>query len=78
LVSQRLLPLYKGSYKHKDKTYPFVINGVTGDVFGQYPESKMLSTLQSLQGLGKFLLSTLAIIAFLWFLSIRQQEQRHY
>jgi len=78
LVSQRLLPLYIGSYKTNEKTFKFVINGVTGDVYGQYPTSKVLSTLHSMKSFGKFLLSTVAILTFLWWLSIRQQEQNRH
>ncbi len=34
-----LLPVYHSVYRYKDKEYPFVINGQTGQVFGKYPVS---------------------------------------
>ncbi|MFP4698202.1 MAG: hypothetical protein ACLFMO_05790 [Eubacteriales bacterium] len=36
-----LLPLYISSYKYKDKTYNFLINGQTGEVQGQAPLSPL-------------------------------------
>jgi hypothetical protein len=33
--------------------------------------------MKSLESFGKFTLTVVALIAFLWFLSIRQQEQYH-
>jgi len=75
-VSERLMPLYTGSYKYQGKIYNFIISGITGDVFGEYPVSQIMSKMKSLAGIGKFILTLLGLIAVLWFLSLKQQEMQ--
>ena len=74
-VSNRLLPIFIGSYVYKGKDYNFVINGVTGNVYGEYPVSIVLSTMKSLESVMKFLATILGMMIVLWFLYNRQQEQ---
>jgi len=76
-ASERLMPIYLGTYRYKGKSYEFIISGITGDCFGDYPHSKLISTLRSFQGLGRFLVTILALIALLWFLNIRQEELKY-
>lgn len=35
LVSERLLPVYLGSYRYQNKRFQYIVSGITGDVFGE-------------------------------------------
>lgn len=45
---QVLLPIWNADYLYKDKTYPCMINGQTGSVYGKTPKSAVKITLFSL------------------------------
>ncbi len=63
-----LLPLWVCGYKHKDKTYRFIVNGRTGKSTGKYPKSapRILGTV--LIGLGAFAGIITAILFYLGYI----------
>ncbi len=47
-----LLPFWLGAFPFGDKKYGFLVNGVTGDIYGKYPKSPLRIAIAVLLGLG--------------------------